>query len=435
MRYVYNRVSRLLLLIMLLGSNAMAGSLDYTTYYVSTYAPSLENPYYDNVTGYNSDGSNSSPNGLGSVLSTGTISTISGFDWGSGQVLDSGRSDQVAVKVTGYITWPGTSGQQTTVYFGIRADDGFVMNIDGTNVVQDWQQQGPGYWNSTGSLTRTGGQQYAITVWMYEWGGGAVLDAHYSLTDYSTTNQIDMPTSMFSTTMATPTAGITSSQQTVVNTTRNKTQSGNKIYMTQSGSGIDLDILQDGEDNLIIGEDLTSAANITGDSITLSITQKNTDNVLGIDINGNSNNVSIWQDTGQRALVDIDGASNTLDLEQLHLSNSGQHHSSINVEGNSNSLTIDQKETGDKTLFLDVDSSNTVDIDQLGTGSHFLDVDLTDNHTLTVTQDGSGSHDALIDLSGNPTTLTLTQDSATDQNYHLQQSCATTTCSATVTQN
>jgi len=52
-----------------------------------------------------------------------------------------------------------------------------------------------------------------------------------------------------------------------------------------------------------------------------------------------------------------------------------------------------------------------------------------------VTQDGSGSHDALIDLSGNPTTLTLTQDSATDQNYHLQQSCATTTCSATVTQN
>ena len=104
MRYVYNRLSSLLLLIMFLGSNAIAGSLDYTTYYVSTYAPSLENPYYDNVTGYNSDGSNSSPNGLGSVLSTGTISTISGFDWGSGQVLDSGRSDNVAVKVTGYIT-------------------------------------------------------------------------------------------------------------------------------------------------------------------------------------------------------------------------------------------------------------------------------------------------------------------------------------------
>jgi len=270
---------------------------------------------------------------------------------------------------------------------------------------------------------------------MYEWGGGAVLDAHYSLTDYSTTNQVDMPTSMFSTTMATPTAGITTSQQTIVDTTRNKTQSGNKIYMTQSGSGIDLDIMQDGDDNLIIGEDLTSAANITGDNITLSITQKNTDNVLGIDINGNSNDVSIWQDTGQRALVDIDGASNTVALMQLHLSNSGQHHSSINVEGNSNSLTIDQKETGDKTLFLDVDSSNTVDIDQLGTGDHFLDVTLTDNHTVTVVQDGSGTHNGYLDLSGNPTTMNLTQDSSTDQNYYLQQSCATTTCSVSVTQN
>jgi len=232
-----------------------------------------------------------------------------------------------------------------------------------------------------------------------------------------------------------PQAGITTSQQTTVDTTRSKTQAGNKIYMTQSGSGIDLDILQDGDDNLIIGTDLTSAANITGDSIELTITQKNNDNVLGIDINGNSNDVDVWQDTGQRAIVDITGASNTLDLEQLHLSNSGEHFARVEVNGDSNSLTIDQKETGDKILFLDVDGGNTVDIDQLGTGDHFLDVTLTDNHTLTVTQDGSGSHDALIDLSGNPTTLDLTQDSAADQNYHLQQSCATATCSVTVTQN
>ena len=232
-----------------------------------------------------------------------------------------------------------------------------------------------------------------------------------------------------------PQAGITTSQQTTVNTTRNKTQAGNKIYMTQSGSGIDLDILQDGDDNLIIGTDLTSAANITGDSIELTITQKNTDNVLGIDINGNSNDVDVWQDTSQRAIVDITGASNTVALMQLHLSGSGAHHSSINVAGNSNSVTIDQKETGDKILFLDIDSSNTVDIDQLGTGDHFLDVTLTDNHTVTVLQDGSGTHNGYLDLSGNPTTMNLTQDSSTGQNYHLQQSCATTTCSVSVTQN
>ena len=235
--------------------------------------------------------------------------------------------------------------------------------------------------------------------------------------------------------ISTPQAAITSSQQTAVNTARNKTQAGNKIYMTQSGSGIDLDIMQDGDDNLITGTDLTSAANITGDSISLSITQKNTDNVLGIDINGNSNDVDIWQDTSQRAIVDITGASNSVALMQLHLSGSGAHHSSINVEGNSNSVTIDQKETGDKILFLDIDSSNTVDIDQLGTGDHFLDVTLTDNHTVTVVQDGSGTHNGYLDLSGNPTTMNLTQDSSTDQNYYLQQSCATNTCSVSVTQN
>ena len=155
---------------------------------------------------------------------------------------------------------------------------------------------------------------------------------------------------------ATPQAAITTSQQTTVNTTRSKTQAGNKIYMTQSGSGIDLDIVQDGDDNLIIGTDLTNPATITGDNIELTITQKNNDNVLGIDINGNSNDVDIWQDTSQRAIVDITGASNTVDLEQLHLTGSGAHHSSINVAGNSNTITIDQKETGDKILFLDVDS-------------------------------------------------------------------------------
>jgi len=435
MKYVYSRLSSLLLLIMLLGSNAIAGSLDYTTYYVSTYAPSLENPYYDNVTGYNSDGSNSSPNGLGSVLSTGTISTISGFDWGSGQVLDSGRSDQVAVKVTGYITWPGTSGQQTTVYFGIRADDGFVMNIDGVNVVQDWQQQGPGYWNSTGSLTRTGGQQYAITVWMYEWGGGAVLDAHYSLTDYSTTNQVDMPTSMFSTTISTPTSGITSSQTTEFNAYRNKSVNGNQIYITQTGDNNTLNIAQDGDDNLIIGTDLTSAAVINGDNNALDLDQIGNDNVLGLDIVGSSNTVAVTQNEDQRAKLSITGSSNNVDLDQSAINYVGEHYMSVIIAGNSNAVDVDQTETGNKKLFLDIDGSNNVTVDQKGTGNHYSEITLTDSHTVDVTQDGSGDHNATINLSGNPSTVDLTQDSSTSQNYHLQQSCATTTCSVTVTQN
>ena len=230
-------------------------------------------------------------------------------------------------------------------------------------------------------------------------------------------------------------AGITSTQQTEVNTLKNKTQTTNQIYLTQSGDGIDLDIVQDGDNNLIIGPDLTNAGSISGTNNAITLTQTNDGNVLGIDVNGNTNDVDVVQNTNQNAIVDITGNSNTLDLEQIHLNNSGEHFSKVTVNGNSNSITIDQKETGNKILFLDVDGSNNVQVDQKGTGNHFLDINLTDNHTVDVTQDGTGSHDAKIHLSGNQSSVTLTQDSSTDQNYILEQNCASASCSATVTQN
>jgi len=236
-------------------------------------------------------------------------------------------------------------------------------------------------------------------------------------------------------TITTPQSGITSSQQTEVNTAKNKSQTNNAIYLTQSGDGLDLDIVQDGTDNLITGSDLTNAGSISGTNNEITLTQKNAGNVLGIDVNGNTNDVDVWQDTEQNAVVNITGNSNTLDLEQLHLNNNGEHFSKVTVNGNSNNMTIDQKETGDKILFLEVDGSNNVQVDQKGTGNHFLDINLTDSHTVDVTQDGSGSHNATIHLSGNPSSVTLTQDSSTNQNYHLQQSCSSSSCSATVTQN
>jgi hypothetical protein len=336
-----------------------------------------------------------------------------------------------------------------TYYTGTCSTDLCYMNTSVGDYATAYQTSLPGagqVFNATGGTAMasnsSGSSWHTWYKWDYGSNGGSIIVA-MGYDQFQTNIQNTSNMTVFLTTVAeeeglyisTPQAAITTSQQTTVNTARNKTQAGNKIYMTQSGSGIDLDIMQDGDDNLITGTDLTSAANITGDSIELTITQKNTDNVLGIDINGNSNDVDIWQDTSQRAIVDITGASNTVALMQLHLSGSGAHHASVNVAGNSNSVIIDQKETGNKVLFLDIDSSNTVDIDQLGTGNHFLDVNLTDNHTVTVVQDGSGTHNGYLDLSGNPTTINLTQDSSTGQNYYLQQSCATTTCSVSVTQN
>lgn len=234
---------------------------------------------------------------------------------------------------------------------------------------------------------------------------------------------------------STPQSGITSTQQTTVTNTKNTTSTDNRIMINQSGGGIDLDITQDGNNNLVIGTDLTNPASITGDNNTVSITQNNDNNVLGLDINGASNTLSITQDKDQRALVNIVGGSNQLNLDQLHLLNVGDHFTSIDIQGSSNILDIDQKESGDKIMFLDIDSSNNVTVLQEGTGNHFLDIDLTNNHTVNITQDGTGSHDATVNLSGNTSTVNLTQDSSTDQNYILEQNCANVSCSATVTQN
>ena len=234
---------------------------------------------------------------------------------------------------------------------------------------------------------------------------------------------------------ATPTSGITSSQTTEFNTYRNKSVSGNQIYITQTGDNNTLNIAQDGDDNLIIGTDLTSAAVINGDNNALDLDQIGNDNVLGLDIVGSSNNVAVTQNQDQRAKLSITGSSNNVDLDQSAINYVGEHYMSVIIAGNSNAVDVDQTETGNKKLFLDIDGSNNVAVDQKGTGNHYSEITLTDSHNVDVTQDGSGDHNATINLSGNPSTVNLTQDSSTDQNYHLQQSCVTNTCSVTVTQN
>ena len=233
----------------------------------------------------------------------------------------------------------------------------------------------------------------------------------------------------------TPTSGISSTQTTEFNTFRNKSVNGNQIYITQTGDGNVLNILQDGDDNLIIGTDLTSSAVINGDNNNVDIDQLGNDNVLGLDIVGSSNDVDVTQNQDQRAKLSITGSSNTANLNQSAINYVGEHYMSVIIAGNSNTLDLDQTETGNKKLFLDIDGSNNVTVDQKGTGNHYSEITLTDSHTVDVTQDGSGDHNATINLSGNQSSVTLTQDSSTSQNYYLYQNCSSPSCTATVTQN
>ena len=232
-----------------------------------------------------------------------------------------------------------------------------------------------------------------------------------------------------------PASSITSNQTTEFNTFRNKSVSGNQIYVTQTGNNNTLNIVQDGDDNLIIGTDLTSSAVINGDNNALDLDQIGNDNVLGIDIVGSSNNVAVTQNQDQRAKLDLTGSSNNVDLDQSAINYVGEHYMSVVINGNSNNVDVDQTETGNKKAFIDIDGSNNLALDQKGTGDHYAEITLTDSHNVDVTQDGSGDHNATINLSGNTSSVTLTQDSSTSQNYYLYQNCTQSSCSATVTQN
>ena len=89
------------------------------------------------------------------------------YNWGGGDIFGCG-SDFVMLHYHGYITY-NTSGR---VYFQAQADDGFYMQINGTQIINDWSLKGCGA-NSTGSFAFKANTPYTIDAWFYEWGGGA----------------------------------------------------------------------------------------------------------------------------------------------------------------------------------------------------------------------------------------------------------------------
>jgi len=206
------------------------------------------------------------------ILSSGTVSSIN-HSWGSGYVLDSGRNERVIVHFYGYLTVPGTGSQNVTFY--LQADDGVYMKLDNTVVINDWQEQGAGTWNYVStSQSLTGGQTYYVDMWWYENGGGASVKLYWNQTG----SVAIVPASTYSLTEPTPTSAATSTQTSLRTTTRNITNSGNAIYIDQAGTNLDLDVVQDGDDNLIAGTSTTSStitdANISGDYNTVNLSQK-----------------------------------------------------------------------------------------------------------------------------------------------------------------
>ena len=355
------------------------------------------------------------------VLSTGTVTAIN-HNWGGGQVLNSGLVERVIVKYWGFIYVPGTGSQTLTFYNS--SDDGFYMKINNQLVINNWAEQGPSYYNGSGSITLTGGQYYALEAWYYENGGGAAAMLYWNQTGSIAL----VPTSSYYLVQPAPPAptyssGITAAQTARKNaeTTQRLNQSGNEINIDQIGDNNSITIRQ--------GVSVTGKNRIelysNGDSNTYNLNQGYTTG--GTAAAGDSNNHYLY--------LNVTGSNNTITKQQSGTTNFNE----TTVSGNTNNLTNIQQGNSPKILFQNVNgNSNTVTTNQKDTGQHYLDINLTGNgHNVNAIQEGTGSHAATIQFtnSGGASSLNLNQSGSTNQIYSIQQSCVNAAgCSATVTQ-
>ena len=215
-------------------------------------------------------------------------------------------------------------------------------------------------------------------------------------------------------------------------------ESGCNVCIVQSGANPTINIQQDGNANFIVDEDWSGPATVTGDNLVLNIKQGNVtttgssdENGIGLYINGNNTNLTISQgdhanDQGEHKIVlDINGASNVLNLTQYDGGTLSKHFFEGHIDGGSNNFTITQKDNGQKTMFLDVNgNSNEGTFIQEDTGTHYLDVTLDADHEVDITQRGSGNHGARVDLDGYSTDFDLIQQGSSAQYYNLDNTCS-----------
>ena len=159
----------------------------------------------------------------------------------------------------------------------------------------------------------------------------------------------------------------------------------NDIYIEQSGDNLDLDITQDGQNN--VAGNSTTAMSLTGGSMTFSISQVGDSNVIEASINGATytGNINL---TGGLNTVDLDCASGNCDTVSM----------SIDVTGDSADVTVNLGSTADAS-------------DYVGT----IDITSAASETFTLTANAAAA-DADIDitnssgLTGNTSTYSQTGD-------------------------
>jgi len=131
------------------------------------------------------------------------------FDWSGGPAAEGCDADMFLVHFSGYITVP-ESGQWEWLNW---SDDGWHMTIGDTVALSDWNLHGcGGHWSgpNEGYMTLEAGVSLPISIWMYEWGGGACARLWYgSPSGYGVVPESWLSTYVLPTPEPTPTPTVT----------------------------------------------------------------------------------------------------------------------------------------------------------------------------------------------------------------------------------
>ena len=209
----------------------------------------------------------------------------------------------------------------------------------------------------------------------------------------------------------------------------------NDIYIQQSGDNLDLDISQDGQNN-VIGTSQTGVT-LTGNAMTFNIDQIGGANVVSavvkgvtytgnIDLTGDSNDVALLCDSAGAGncdtvslSIDITGSSADINVSVGEAADAENFTGTIDITSGASetvTLTVDGK-----SAIADIDISNSS-----GSAGNTATIDINDDgdvngHTLTHSHTGdgglinitqSGLYDNIINLttSGDGAEIDITQD-------------------------
>ena len=210
----------------------------------------------------------------------------------------------------------------------------------------------------------------------------------------------------------------------------------NDVYITQSGASLDLDITQDVQNNKVGNS--TTDANLSGASMTFSVTQTGSTNVLQADVVGDSVTVD----------VDVTGSTNDIVLNCDASEAKSCDNVDIDVDitdanagsGDGNDVDIDiattaSSDDSDVTLSLTGDT-NTANIDIDGDSAPVSITSTGSLNTFNVDVDGDGDvagHSVTLNHTGSSGVFDVTVSGVYDSNVDVTTSGASADVDITIT--